>query len=117
VRRDVVEGLGQFFRVDDVTFVAPTTPEDGLFTNPAGSYAVAWRCTCTDDKVFPDLVPSYRTFQLDGVSMVSRVDGEWEYRRLIDWNAAVCALGESRHRRSVRADGARSYFESQVPGR
>ena len=115
VRRDVEEGLGQFFQVDDVAFVEPTTRDDGLFTNPSGSFAVAWRCACTDNKEFPDLVPSYRTFHVDGVSMVRRVDGAWEYRRLIDWNAAVCALGESRHRRSVRAEGADAFYSSQVP--
>ena len=113
VRSDVVDGLGSFFQVDRVEFVAPTTPDEGLLANAGGSYAVAWRCSCTDNKAFPDLVPSYRTFLLDGVTMVRRVDGDWEFRRLIDWNAAVWALGESRHRRSVRADGAAAYFESQ----
>jgi hypothetical protein len=70
VRHDVEEGPGRFFEVDGVEFVEPTRDEQGLLSNAAGFYAVACRCMCTDNQVFPDLAPSFRTFHLDGVTMV-----------------------------------------------
>jgi hypothetical protein len=113
VRRDITEGLGAFFGVEEISFVDPTTRAKGPLTGSDGTAAVVWRCRCVDNKSTDDLAASFRSFDVEGVTMVQEVGGRWEFRRLIDWNGAIGAIGESQHRRSVRREGTASFFESQ----
>jgi hypothetical protein len=108
VRSDVEEGLGRYFDVVRVDFLPPTTTRP--LRNRGGSYAVMWECECRDNTAFPDLLPSGRSFTIEGVSIVRRVRRQWEYRRLVDWAGVTGDLGESRHRRSLDADAADRHY-------
>lgn len=115
VQRDIEDGLGEFFAVEAVDFVDPTTPEQGAMTNGSDATAVRWVAHCRDTTTFPDLHPSGRAFTLEGVSFVRGSGAGAEISRVVDWNGAVAAFGESRNRRSAPPAAVDAFFATQQP--